>query len=258
MTGFQENSIVEEESLVSTKDEENDENVDPKVNAEVTDSQKVFKSPIKPSPRKIDSEKLKNLDLSPSSKYFEILVVRFPEKEKNYYFHLCLSEMKTPPRKIINDDHESSDEDSILDVNNDQMFEDSIYTEYDDKNLSCMSNKMTKKWRKRWQKEDSEKNTFTADTIDRLVAKQRSLIIEEEEIKTDKPDQPQDEGEEDVSNLSTCSDWFNTTRDEMILFEKFGEDYDEVVNKVYTFHQNGLKPKFIVLITLSMAFLDVP
>ena len=27
---------------------------------------------------------------------------------------------------------------------------------------------------------------------------------------------------------STCSDWFNTTRDEMILYERFGEDYDEV------------------------------
>ena len=27
---------------------------------------------------------------------------------------------------------------------------------------------------------------------------------------------------------STCSDWFNTTREEMILYERFGEDYDEV------------------------------
>jgi hypothetical protein len=27
---------------------------------------------------------------------------------------------------------------------------------------------------------------------------------------------------------STCSDWFNTTREEMILYEKFGEDYDVV------------------------------
>ena len=149
--------------------------------------------------------------------------------------------MKTPPRKILNGDHESSDEDSILDVNNDQMFEDSIYTEYDDKNLSCISDKMAKKWRKRWQKEDSHKNTFTADTIDRLVAKQRSLIIEEEEeIRLDTPENPQDEAEEeDINNLSTCSDWFNTTRDEMILFEKFGEDYDEVVNKVrkYIFYK---------------------
>ena len=242
----QENSIEEEESVVSTRDEENDENVDPKVNSEIpTDSSKLFKSPVKPSPRKIDSEKLKDLDLSPSSKHFDN---HSPKNEKSCNFILQFSEMKTPPRKIINDDHESSDEDSILDVNNDQMFEDSIYTEYDDKNLSCMSNKMAKKWRKRWQKEDSEKNTFTADTIDRLVAKQRSLIIEEEEIKIDTPDQPQDEAEEDVNNLSTCSDWFNTTRDEMILFEKFGEDYDEVVNKVNIFYQICLKSNFILYI----------
>ena len=36
----------------------------------------------------------------------------------------------------------------------------------------------------------------------------------------------------DTSNLSTCSDWFNTTRDEMILYEKFGEDYDIIVEKM--------------------------
>jgi hypothetical protein len=30
------------------------------------------------------------------------------------------------------------------------------------------------------------------------------------------------------STNSTCSDWFNTTREEMILYEKFGEDYDLV------------------------------
>lgn len=44
-----------------------------------------------------------------------------------------------------------------------------------------------------------------------------------------------------VQNASTCSDWFNTTRDEMILYEKFGEDYDEVVNKMS--HDEKLKLK---------------
>ena len=38
--------------------------------------------------------------------------------------------------------------------------------------------------------------------------------------------------DQDDSNLSTCSDWFNTTREEMILYEKFGEDYDEIVEKM--------------------------
>ena len=34
------------------------------------------------------------------------------------------------------------------------------------------------------------------------------------------------------SSASTFSDWFNTTRDEMILYEKFGENYDEIVAKM--------------------------
>ena len=36
----------------------------------------------------------------------------------------------------------------------------------------------------------------------------------------------------DDSNLSTCSDWFNTTREEMILYERFGENYDIIVEKM--------------------------
>ena len=108
------------------------------------------------------------------------------------------------------------------------MFDDSIFTEYDAGNLSCMSSKMTKKWRKKWEKEDTSKNKFTADTIDRLVKNQQSLIVEEKEDLVLKEDVP----EEDLNNASTCSDWFNTTRDEMILFEKFGEEYDDIVNKV--------------------------
>ena len=76
-------------------------------------------------------------------------------------------------------DSDTSRENSILDVGNDQMFDDSIFTEYDDQNLSCMSTKMTKKWRKKWEKEDLRKRTFGAETIDRLVAKQATLLEEE-------------------------------------------------------------------------------
>ena len=60
------------------------------------------------------------------------------------------------------------------------MFDDTIFTEYNDQNLSVMSNKMTKKWRKKWEKEDLRKRTFGAETIDRLVAKQESLLKIEE------------------------------------------------------------------------------
>merc|ERR1712156_786432 len=55
------------------------------------------------------------------------------------------------------------------------------------------------------------------------------------------PQEKETESEADVQNSSTCSEWFNTTRDEMILFEKFGEDYDEVVNKMS--HTEKLKLK---------------
>ena len=64
--------------------------------------------------------------------------------------------IKTPPRRILHskgeeNDSDTSKENSILDVGNDQMFDDSIFTEYDEQNISCMSTKMTKKWRKKWE-----------------------------------------------------------------------------------------------------------
>ena len=46
------------------------------------------------------------------------------------------------------------------------------------------------------------------------------------------PEQSSPNEDTDNSNLSTCSDWFNTTRDEMILYEKFGEEYDIIVEKM--------------------------
>ena len=94
---------------------------------------------------------------------------------------------------------------------------------YSDNDLSRMHSKISKKWRKKWDK-DSDKKTFTTETIDRLVAKHESLVILEEEAAVNE--------EAEVQNLSTCSDWFNSTRDEMILYEKFGEDYDVIVNQM--------------------------
>ena len=53
---------------------------------------------------------------------------------------------------------------------------------------------------------------------------------EEEQHMPEEQHSPKED--QDDSNLSTCSDWFNTTREEMILYEKFGEDYDEIVEKM--------------------------
>ena len=69
------------------------------------------------------------------------------------------------------DDADTSKENSIIDVNNDQLFDDSIFTVYSDNDLSKMHSKISKKWRKKWDKDDVSKRTFTTDTIERLVAK---------------------------------------------------------------------------------------
>ena len=52
------------------------------------------------------------------------------------------------------------------------------------------------------------------------------------DVTTPCPDKYTPNSPADTSNLSTCSDWFNTTREEMILYEKFGEDYDIIVEKM--------------------------
>ena len=51
-------------------------------------------------------------------------------------------------------------------------------------------------------------------------------------IATTSQDQCSPKSVHDTSNLSTCSDWFNTTREEMILYEKYGENYDVIVEKM--------------------------
>merc|ERR1711971_1426668 len=214
------------EKLLKEQQDDTDKEI---VNVENLEISKKNIAVVVPSPRKINMEKIS----------------RSPIKNKE----LTPSNIKTPPRRILHariqgdEDDADTGDDSILDVNNDQMFDDTIFTEYNDQNLSVMSNKMTKKWRKKWEKEDLRKRTFGAETIDRLVAKQESLMEEELENLPDNdnkefaetvasPREKETESEVDVQNSSTCSEWFNTTRDEMILFEKFGEDYDEVVNKM--------------------------
>ena len=73
-------------------------------------------------------------------------------------------------------EHDSSSrESSILDVNNDQMFDDSIFTEYDDKNISTMSHKMSKHWQKKIKDEDrcqSRKLRGDKLSIEKLVQQQ--------------------------------------------------------------------------------------
>ena len=246
--------------LDQTVEEENNENIDPQNDQQTTKSPKIKTNQSKdsnkanviiPSPRKINLNKAEPCEkdqVHPSKPLT-------PAKDQI----LNTPELKTPPRRMLHnqnfEDVDTSKENSILDVENDQMFDDSIFTEYDDQNLSCMSSKMTKKWRKKWAKEDLRKKTFTTETIDRLVAKEESLIqteVKDEEVEMS-PEKNIDKDEDyheahdtskDVQNASTCSEWFNTTRDEMILFEKFGEEYDQIVNKMS--HEEKVKLKIEV------------
>ena len=125
---------------------------------------------------------------------------------------------------------------------------------YSDNDLSRMHSKISKKWRKKWDKDES-KRTFTADTIDRLVAKHESIVeLEAEEEKNHEKSLLQSsQNDEQLQNLSTCSDWFNTTRDEMILFEKFGEEYDVIGNST-KIHQKKTKRKKIMNFSSEFRF----
>ena len=60
-------------------------------------------------------------------------------------------------------DADTSKENSFIDVNNDQMFDNSVFTEYDANEISCMSSKIGKKWRKKWTKHDARRQGQPAE-----------------------------------------------------------------------------------------------
>ena len=76
---------------------------------------------------------------------------------------------------------DSSGESSILDVNNDEIFDDSVFTSYDEKNISTMTQKMSKHWRKKFKEEDRQNERKLKDklSIEQLVEQQ----IEKDKIK---------------------------------------------------------------------------
>ena len=91
-----------------------------------------------------------------------------PLKEKKSAIHpnlCCVNDVE-----YDSSEENSSRDSSILDVNNDQMFDDSIFTEYDEQNISTMSQKMSKQWRKKFKaegkrKEKKIKNTFSLEKL---------------------------------------------------------------------------------------------
>merc|ERR1712025_650829 len=124
------------------------------VNVENLEISKKNVAVVVPSPRKINMEKMEPCERKYRS--------RSPIKDRD----VSPTNIKTPPRRILHsrkdneNDSDTSRENSILDVGNDQMFDDSIFTEYDDQNLSCMSSKMTKKMAEKVGKRRSQKKNI--------------------------------------------------------------------------------------------------
>lgn len=57
---------------------------------------------------------------------------------------------------------------SIIDVNDDQMFDDTVFTDYDDLSISRMTQKMSKHWRKKLNKENIEAHINEINQHDNL------------------------------------------------------------------------------------------
>ena len=63
-------------------------------------------------------------------------------------------ETESKLQNLLVPDDASDAESSIIDVDNDQMFDDTVFTEYDDLNISKMTQKMSNHWRNKFECED--------------------------------------------------------------------------------------------------------
>jgi len=144
------------------------------------------------------------------------------------------------------DEDEEERENSILDVNNDQLFDDSIFTEYDASNLSSLAitgAATAKSWQQVAKQERRKTGNFVeAPSIASLVSAcsedVTTTCVPETPVSSLSLDQVDQETRDAEavrrrdSSASTFSDYFNTTREEKILFQRYGEDYDEIVGQM--------------------------
>ena len=66
---------------------------------------------------------------------------------------------------LLNSEMVSDAESSIIDVNNDQMFDDTVFTDYDDMNISRMTQKMSKHWRNKFESENKVRTKKKKDNM---------------------------------------------------------------------------------------------
>ena len=130
------------------------------------------------------------------------------------------------------------------DVEDDRLSDNSTFSDYNDEDISVTSSHLSKQLNKdEWREERRKTSNFAeAPTIGDLVReKSRSMTQEMPSLTFEEIKDQTDSKERSESITSTCSDWFNTTREEMILYEKFGEDYDIIVGKMS--HQEKIELK---------------
>ena len=176
------NSGVDKENE-ATAVPEFEEEIEFHVNAPLQDLRLSQKSPPKPSPRKLRSDKevISSASTSKSPlKEIELNVVPpTPKARKNTPQNVkeSVREVKSASKllanlpKSKNEEYESDEEGpSFINVDDDQMFDNSIFTEYDEGNLSLMTNQMEKQWRKKMKEERRKTGNFVeAATIGDLV-----------------------------------------------------------------------------------------
>ena len=111
-------------------------------------------------------------------------VPKFEPKNESSDPNIC-AEMNL--KYNCDEDHLTEEESSIIDVNNDQMFDDTVFTEYDDQNISTMTQKMSKHWRKKFKDEDKKeaRKEINQLSLEQLVHRQMEKTNTATQILTD-------------------------------------------------------------------------
>ena len=76
---------------------------------------------------------------------------------------------------------------------------------------------------------DPDSALVSFNEIGRYAARREGRGRGQRDLDDDEDDDDYDD--EAASNFS-CDNWINTTREEMLLYEKFGENYDDVIGNM--------------------------
>merc|ERR1719186_1043615 len=133
---------------------------------------------------------------------------------------------KSEPENVESDDDKNPLED-ILDVENDQLFDDSLYSSGDNtsRRLSTISNKICQKWKK---KEMKAKKYMYVDTSNSTNSSEDTHSLTQDGFYSVLGSLPSSR----ESSLQEIKEEFDNTADEMALYEMFGEHYDKIVEEM--------------------------